>query len=71
MGDFIGSGSVQNNTSGLEMCNVWAVFSCSDELSSGEVNEGYGRGEGGSWEIAGLWPKLCLPSFKVGLLENV
>lgn len=43
MGDFIGSGAVQDKTSGLEMCDVWAiplpVLYCSEESGSGEVNE--------------------------------
>lgn len=43
MGVFIGSGSVQNKTSGLEMCDVWAIplplLYSSVEAGSGELNE--------------------------------
>lgn len=59
MDDFIGSGTVQNKTSGLEMFNVWAIplplLYCSEEMGSGELNEerGRGGGDGGGGEKAG------------------
>lgn len=74
-GDFIGSGSVQNKTSGLDMCDVRAIsFSllyCSREGGSGDLNEEQGIG-GEVWQRgseAGVWPKRSLTSLK-GVLET-
>lgn len=75
-GDFIGSGSVQNKTTGLEMCDVWAIsFSllyCSREADSGDLNEEQGIGWG-LWQRggeAGVWPNWSLTSLK-GVLETI
>lgn len=75
-GDITGSGSVQNKTSGLEMCDVWAIFFplsyCSRDAGSGDLNEEQGMGWG-LWHRgseAGVWPNWSLTSLK-GVLETI